>query len=111
MAHVRRKFVDALNADHRSAEIILLISDLYWIEADCRIHLLSKDERVLERQHRSLPILSQLWQFLKPIFDETDGFAVNLFIKAVRYAVNEWEAICRYVTMVRLRLITIPPSV
>lgn len=97
MAHVRRKFVDALNTDHRSVEIIRLISELYWIETDCRIHLLSEEERVFERRQRSLPLLSQLWQFLKPIFDETEGFAANLFIKAVRYAVNEWEAICRYV--------------
>ena len=74
-----------------------LISELYWIETDCRIHLLSEEERVFERRQRSLPLLSQLWQFLKPIFDETEGFAANLFIKAVRYAVNEWEAICRYV--------------
>lgn len=98
MAHVRRKFVDALSTDHRSAEIIRLISELYWIETDCRIHLLSEDERVLERRQRSLPLLSQLWQILKPIFDETLGFAANLFIKAIRYAVNEWEAVCRYVT-------------
>ncbi len=97
MAHVRRKFVDALSTDHRSAEIIRLISELYWIETDCRIHLLSEDERVLERRQRSLPLLSQLWLILKPIFDDTQGFAANLFIKAVRYAVNEWEAICRYV--------------
>lgn len=36
---VHRKFVDALNTDHRSVEIIRLISELYWIETDCRIHL------------------------------------------------------------------------
>lgn len=97
MAYVRRKFVEALNTDHRSVEIIQLISELYWIETDCRIHLLSDSERVIERRQRSIPILSQLWQFLKPIFDGTKDLATNLFIKAVRYAVNEWAAICRYV--------------
>lgn len=43
------------------------------------------------------PLLSQLWQILKLIFDETKSFVANLFIRAVRCAVNEWEAICRYV--------------
>lgn len=45
MVHVRRKFVDALNTNHRSVEIIRLISELYWIKTDCCIHLLSEDER------------------------------------------------------------------
>ncbi len=97
MAHVRRKFVDALHTDSRSAQVVQLISELYWIESDCRIHFLSEPERALERQRRSIPILSELWQLLKPIFDETKDFAATLFIKAVRYAVNEWEAVCRYV--------------
>lgn len=97
MAHVRREFVDALNTDHRSVEIIRLISELYWIETDCRIHLLSDSERVFERRQRSILILFQLWQVLKPIFDGTKDLATNLFIKAVRYAVNEWTVICRYV--------------
>lgn len=41
--------------------------------------------------------LSQLWQVLKPIYDEPQDLATSIFIKAVRYAVNEWAAICRYV--------------
>lgn len=93
---VHRKFVDALNTDHRSVEIIRLISELYWIETDCRIHLLSDSERVFERRQRAIPVLPQLWQVLKPIFDETQDLATNFFIKAVHYAVDEWEAICRY---------------
>lgn len=98
MAHVRRKFVESLPTDSRSAKVVQLISELYWVESDCRIHFLSESERALERQKRSIPILHELWQILKPIFDETKDFAATLFIKAVRYAVNEWEAVCRYVS-------------
>lgn len=97
MAHVRRKFVDALQTDHRSADIINLISNLYWVEADCRINLLSEDERRMERQKRAIPILAEIWQMIKPVFDQTRGDTANLFLKAVRYAVNEWEAVSRYV--------------
>ena len=97
MAHVRRKFVDALQTDHRSADIINLISNLYWVEADCRINLLSEDERRMERQKRAVPILAEIWQMIKPVFDQTRGDTANLFLKAVRYAVNEWEAVSRYV--------------
>lgn len=97
MAHVRRKFVDALQTDHRSADIINLISNLYWVEADCRINLLSEDERRMERQKRAIPILAEIWQMIKPVFEQTRGDTANLFLKAVRYAVNEWEAVSRYV--------------
>ena len=97
MAHVRRKFVDALQTDHRSADIISLISNLYWVEADCRINLLSEDERRMERQKRAIPILAEIWQMIKPVFEQTRGDTANLFLKAVRYAVNEWEAVSRYV--------------
>lgn len=97
MAHVRRKFVDALQTDHRSADIINLISNLYWVEADCRINLLSEDERRMERQKRAIPILAEIWQMIQPVFEQTRGDTANLFLKAVRYAVNEWEAVSRYV--------------
>ena len=97
MAHVRRKFVDALQTAHRSADIINLISNLYWVEADCRINLLSEDERRMERQKRAIPILAEIWQMIKPVFEQTRGDTANLFLKAVRYAVNEWEAVSRYV--------------
>jgi len=97
MAHLRRKFVESLQTDGRSAEIMNLISELYWVETDCRIHFLSEDARREERRRRSVPILGEIWQKIKPIFDETREHASNLFIKAIRYAVNEWEAVCRYV--------------
>ena len=97
MAHLRRKFVESLQTDSRSAEIMNLISEFYWIERDCRIHFLSEDARREERRRRSVPLLGEIWQKIKPIFDETCGHASNLFIKAIRYAVNEWEAVCRYV--------------
>lgn len=97
MAHVRRKFVDALQTDHRAADIINLISNLYWVETDCRIHFLSQQERKLERQKRSIPILGEIWQIIKPIYDQTKQDTSNLFLKAVRYAVSEWQAACRYV--------------
>lgn len=97
MVHVRRKFVETLQTDSRSVKVVQLISEPYGVESDCRIHFLSDAERALERKQRSIPILSELWQLLKPIFDNTQNFAANLFIKAIRYAVNEWEAVCRYV--------------
>lgn len=97
MAHVRRKFVEASNCDRRSVEVMELISELYWVETDCRIRFLSEEERLEERRRRSIPILGDIWQKIKTVFDENREQASNLFLKAVRYAVNEWEAVCRYV--------------
>lgn len=71
--------------------------ELFGGELNCRIHFLFESERALERQRWSIPVLSELWQLLKPIFDDTKDFAATLFIESVRYAVNEWEAVCRYV--------------
>ena len=91
------KICRCLNTDERSVEVVNLISELYWIESDCKIHFLSEDERRKERQQRALPVLDKLWQIIKPIFDATQDAASNLFIKAIRYAVAEWESICCYV--------------
>lgn len=88
------KICRCLNTDERSVEVVNLISELYWIESDCKIHFLSEDERRKERQQRALPVLDKLWQIIKPIFDATQDAASNLFIKAIRYAVAEWESIC-----------------
>lgn len=41
--------------------------------------------------------MGELWELIKPIYDETKDYNANLFIKAIRYAVNEWTAVCRYV--------------
>lgn len=60
MAHVRRKFIEALQSDRRSADIVNLISELYWIESDCRIGFLSEEECVDERRQRSIPILGEI---------------------------------------------------
>ncbi|MFK1815316.1 transposase [Bacteroides fragilis] len=44
-----------------------------------------------------MPVLGEIWQRIKPIFDETRNHASTLFLKAVRYAINEWEVVCCYV--------------
>lgn len=98
MAHVRRKFVDAMNTDSRSVEIVNLISELYWVEADMKIQFLTEEQREKERKRRSVPVLAEMWQRLKTIFDQTKECSANLFIKAVRYIVAEWDAVCRYAT-------------
>lgn len=97
MANVRRKFVEALQTDSRVVGIINKISELYWIESDCKIHMYTPEERQRERKRRSLLVIADLWQMIKPIFDETRNYSTNLFVKAVRYAVSEGVAGCRYV--------------
>lgn len=89
MAHARRKFLDAMQTDARAADFINLISELYWIESDCRIRVLTTQEREKERQERSLPILTEMWQKLEPIYNTTKDKTANLFYKAMRYLVNE----------------------
>ena len=63
MVRVRRKFVEALHTDSCSAKVVQMISELYWVELDCRIHFLSGSECVLERKKRSIPFYMNCGSF------------------------------------------------
>lgn len=59
--HIRNKFHQALVAKDRRAAIPLKhLIDLYAIEADCKARGLSADDRLAERQQKSLPLLDAL---------------------------------------------------
>ena len=59
-------FLRKLSIVPSSYKVVQLISEFYWIESDCRIHFFFESKRVLEQRKRSISILPELWQFLKP---------------------------------------------
>ncbi len=92
-AHVRRGFVDTLEAgDHRAAVALDLFKKLYQVEhaADGK----SAEERCALRQTYSRPITERLRAWM----DETLGREPpqSKLAKAIQYGVNRWEALTRF---------------
>jgi len=107
MAHVRRKFVEALQAvpaantkDSLALHPIGLIQQLYVIEA--QIKKASVPERTQVRQAQSLPVLNQLKAWL----DEQVKLVIpkSLLGRAIRYALAQWQYVVRYVDDGRLSI-------
>ena len=86
--HIRSKFHDALLAKDRRATIpIKYFADLYLIEEDCRKRQLSSDERLRERQQRSLPILDAFDNWVDTIHPKL--LPKSPLRRATTYAINQ----------------------
>lgn len=100
MAHLRRKFVDALKAAStlevsqkaRASEALRYIKVLYAIEAQIRDK--SEQERLDTRQSQALPVLAEFKSWL-----DAQALVVlpkSPLGKAVNYALNQWDKVIRY---------------
>lgn len=100
-AHARRYFFDALTSAPQQANFaITQIKDLYKIETEAKE--LTKEARREMRQSQALPILEAIKKWL----DEQvlSALPKSLIAKAVNYALNNWEALCRYTEDGRLNI-------
>jgi transposase len=99
MAHIRRKFVDALKliplnsrSDSVAAEIIDMIGELYAIE---RAGKGLPDEELLALRNRdSRPLVSQIESWLKDHRDK--ALPKTALGNAIRYGLEQWPAMKRY---------------
>lgn len=103
-AHVRRRFFEIAKAAKTRGfahEILDLIKDLYLVESEARTQDLQPDETRALRLHKAVPILNQIRERLL----EHRGLVPpkGVLGKAIAYAVNHWDALCRYVVDGRLR--------
>ena len=100
-AHARRKFFEARSSSPAEASLILeMIRRLYEVED--RARPLDDDARRALRQAEAVPILERLR-------DELDRLSSRLLPKsalaqAVTYALNQWQALCRYTEDGRLTI-------
>lgn len=95
MAHARRKFYDAQTSSKRSSlEAQSLIQSLYAIEK--RAALLSHDERRRVRQVEAKPVLDKFRAWLQE--QRLYSLPKSPIGKAVGYALNNWTALCEYLT-------------
>jgi hypothetical protein len=93
MAHCRRKFHDAKDADPIPAhQALALIRQLYAVEDKAKE--LDAAGRLALRQAESVPLLDQMHAWLTE--QQKQALPKSLIGQAIGYALNQWQALCRY---------------
>lgn len=103
MAHARRYFEHALTENKEVCEIALQqIQKLYSIERQARDESFSFEQRYELRQRESVPVLSQMHQWLKEnIVKVTPQSASG---KALAYSCSRWEKLMLYASDGKLEI-------
>jgi transposase len=100
-AHARRKFFEARSSSPADASLILeIIRRLYEIED--RARPLDDEARRALRQAEAVPILERLREELDRLRSRL--LPKSALAQAVTYALNQWEALCRYTQDGRLTI-------
>ena len=93
MMHARRYFFKALDSDQgRMGRALHLIARLYAVED--RAQGLTAAERLALRKRLSAPVMAKLHKYLLELRDQV--LPKSPAASAVRYALNQWEALSRY---------------
>jgi len=93
MMHMRRYFFKALDSDQqRMGKALHLIARLYAVED--RAKGLMGEQRLELRKRLSAPVMAKLHKYLLEIRDEV--LPKSPGSNAVRYALNQWEALMRF---------------
>ena len=88
MMHVRRRFYEAFTlGDKRAGEPLMLIRNIYKIEAEAKSKKLSPEQRHALRQERSIPLLRRFHKWVDDI-EPRLGKSSKL-ARAVGYAVHQ----------------------
>ena len=103
-AHVRRKFYDihVANPSPLAAEALRRIAELYAIEADIRGT--PAENRRSERQQHSRPLVEAMHAWLTEQIERISGRST--MAHAMRYALNHWSGLIRYLDDGRLEMDT-----
>ncbi len=93
MMHMRRYFFKAVDSDQaHMGPALHLIARLYAVED--RANGLTGEERLQLRQRLSVPVMEKLHQYLLEIREQV--LPKSPAARAVRYALNQWDALTRY---------------
>ena len=95
-AHARRKFEYAMDSDPvRASQMLALWKSLYAIEKNAKEQKYSDAQLLQARQTEAKPILDQIYSNLMAWKDQV--LPKSPTGKAITYALNQWEALMRYV--------------
>ena len=106
--HARRKFSEAIKAQPKGKKVkpsladigIAKINALYRLERN--IKTLSPEEKYQKRQTIAKPLLEDLKRWLETKIEKTSKG--DLTYKALRYSLNQWEALTAYCNDGRLNI-------
>jgi hypothetical protein len=93
-AHARRRFVQALENNPLAKQACDLIGDLYVVEREAKEAGITGDALRELRQTRAKPVLGTIFDWL--CVTQTKVLDKSPLGKAIGYALNQWEALCRY---------------
>jgi transposase len=93
MAHARRKFFDAQASSKEAERALAIIQELYAIEKEAKV--MDSGERKKMRELRSVPMLISLKAWLD--HERLVALPKSPIGKAVMYALNNWDALNRFV--------------
>lgn len=105
MAHARRKFVEAQQAQGKGKTgkadwAINHIQKLYALES--KLKTMDADTKYQQRQQHAAPLLQQLWEWLEKSKDTVPK--ESLLGKAISYTQNQWPKLIRYLEDGRLNI-------
>ena len=105
-AHTRRKFYDVFEATQSpiAGQALERIGKIYEIEAEIRGK--PADERRIVRQAQSRPLVDAMKLWLEQEHERIPGRAK--LAEAIRYALNRWDALTRFIDDGRIELDTNP---
>ncbi len=93
--HARRYFIKALETDEqRMGPALYLIARLYVVEERAKALSLSAEQRLALRQRVSVRVMGKLHRYLLELQPEV--LPKSPSAAAVRYALNQWEALTRF---------------
>lgn len=102
-SHARRKFVEAVEMKVADAvEILNEIRKLYFIERHARDECLNWEQRLNLRREMAAPILAALQPRLESAREQ--HLPQSPLGKAIRYTLNEWQPLTRYLEDGRLEI-------
>jgi transposase len=100
-AHARRKFFEARSSSPAEASLLLeMIRRLYGVED--RARSLDDAARLAMRRVQAIPILERLREELDRLSSKL--LPKSALAQAVTYALNQWQALCRYTEDGRLTI-------
>jgi transposase len=94
MAHVRRKFENALITTPQAKQALDYIALLYMLEGNLKAENADYEQIRKERQEKAYPILQQMERWMKQTYN--DCTPKSPLGKAISYAFGMWPRISRY---------------
>jgi hypothetical protein len=102
--HCRRLFVEALESDRRAMYCIDEIDGLFAVELNSTLCGLEPEERKVQREKQSVPIMTRLYARAKTMSKDMELMANSLMRKAVNYLINQWGRLRNFILDGRVQI-------